>query len=965
MIRFGRYQLEATQGLRRGTQEVRLTPKSLEVLHYLAERQGRVVTKDELFAAIWSDVAVTDSALATCIQEIRRALDDDARLPRFVETVHRRGYRFVARTSSDAGAPADVAVLARTQGPLIGRDANVAAVLAAFDTARQGTRRVCFISGEPGVGKSAVFGECLARIAESGVATTWAQCVERSGPGEPYQPLLDALMRLCRRPAGERTIMLLERHAPMWLAQLPGLLTPRQSERLQRVVVGASRDRMLRELAYAVEAMTADDPLVLGIEDIHWSDPSTLDWLSSVSARPEPARLLIVATLRPPASGETGTPVAVLRDTLRTKRLATEIALEGLDEASAVRYVLDRLPPAPGGSADIEQLSRRARRHTGGNPLFLSNVLDELIDRGIVRQTPTGWTTYADVETADLGIPAAIRPLIERQLESLPRADRTVLETASVVGETFSIEVVAAAAGDAGAEELESTLGAPALRRYLRAIEPAGSPDGRGGRILAFAHTLYRDVLYDGIPFTRRSELHRRVGGILERTWGEDAVQIAAELAVHFERGGDRDRAIHHLTVAAENARRRSAFREARAHYERALELLGRLPDDDRRATTELQLRIGLGAAAMALSGFGSPDVEAAYSRARTLSHRVGDGRRFTALFGLWLFYWGRGDLATAEELTRELRDLADGADGGLRLQALHASWATAFSQGRLEQAVEDARAGVALYQRDRDAPLAATFGSHDAGVCARMFAGRALVLQGRAAEAARAGDEAVELANGLDHPFSIALALTFRAAVEQSRGDAESAGRFAADAIEPASEMGFGLMLAWCTTIRGWATARSGDPGGGLATIAHGIESARRTGSDQFLPFLLGMEADACLAAGRSGRGREAAAEALAIARRTGERFYEAVLLRLTGELGLAAGVGRAEADDAFRSAVTIARSQGAALLAVRSAIRLVSRPDAPDQPTRLDLLRATLTALPGDSGLREQAEAAALLGE
>ena len=154
------------------------------------------------------------------------------------------------------------------------------------------------------------------------------------------------------------------------------------------------------------------------------------------------------------------------------------------------------------------------------------------------------------------------------------------------------------------------------------------------------------------------------------------------------------------------------------------------MPDDDRRAATELHLRIGLGAAAMALSGFGSPDVEAAYSRARSLSHRVGDAHRFPALFGLWLFYWGRGDLAAADELARELRALSEGADDGLRLQALHASWATAFSQGRLAEVVEDARAGVVLYDRDRDAPMAATYGSHDAGVCARMFAARALCFR-------------------------------------------------------------------------------------------------------------------------------------------------------------------------------------------------------------------------------------------
>jgi DNA-binding winged helix-turn-helix (wHTH) protein/predicted ATPase len=964
MIRFGRYQLDATQGLRRGAQEVRLTPKSLRVLWHLAERPGRVVTKDELFAAVWSDVAVTDAALATCIQEIRRALDDDAREPKYVATVHRRGYRFVARTSAEGQAPPELEVLARRDGPLIGRDAEVDAVLAAFEGARQGTRRICFITGEPGVGKSALFGECVARVAGAGAVTTWAQCVEHSGRGEPYQPLLDALMRLCRRPEGEQTIALLERHAPMWLAQLPGLLAPREAARLARVLSGASRDRMLRELTYAIEAMTAEEPLLLGVEDIHWSDPSTLDWLAAIAPRPERARLLILATLRPSARGDPETPLATLRDTLRMKQLAQEMPLAGLDDASAVRYVMHRLPPSPDRAADIEQLGRRIRNHTGGNPLFLAHVLDQLIDRGVVQLTSAGWSTYADVETADLGLPATIRPVIERQLASISAAHRSLLETASIAGDSFPIRVVAAV-DDVETEAVASALEASSVQRFLRPVELGASPDGLAWPQLAFAHTLYRDALYDAIPRARRTELHRRVGSYLEQVWGERAVHIAAELALHFERGGDWKRAIHHLRVAAENARRRSAFREARAHYEKALEILDRSPDDDLRATDELPLRMGLGASAMALSGFGAPDVEAAYSRARTLSRRVGDAQRFPALFGLWLFYWGRGEVGTAQDLAHELRSLSHGADDGVRLQALHASWATAFSQGRLADALSDAHEGWALYDRDRDAPMAATYGSHDAGVCALMFAGRAMILQSLPSEAARSGNEAVDLATALDHPFSIALALKFHAALEQSRGDVAAAGRFAQTAIELATEMGFGLILAWSTTIAGWSEARSGDTRHGLATIARGIEAARRTGTDQFLPYLLGMLADASLAAGRFGSGRAAASEALAVARRTGERFYEAEILRTTGELLLAVGDDRSTADEAFRSAIAVARRQGATTLALRSAIRLAHVPDSADRSTRLDVLREAVGALPPDAWLPEKEEAAALLAE
>jgi predicted ATPase len=245
------------------------------------------------------------------------------------------------------------------------------------------------------------------------------------------------------------------------------------------------------------------------------------------------------------------------------------------------------------------------------------------------------------------------------------------------------------------------------------------------------------------------------------------------------------------------------------------------------------------------------------------------------------------------------------------------------------------------------------------------MFASRALVLAGQGDEANRCGDEAVELATALDHPFSIALALTFRAAVEQSRGDAAITTRFAQTAIDLATDMGFGLILAWCTTIAGWAAARSGLTREGLATIARGIEATRRTGTDQFLPYLLGMQADALLAAGRIGSGRAAVTEALSLAERTGERFYEAEILRTKGELILAAGLDRAEADDAFRSAVAIARNQGASTLALRSALRLASFEHAADRSTRLDLLREAVWALPANAWLPEKDEAVALLAD
>jgi DNA-binding winged helix-turn-helix (wHTH) protein/tetratricopeptide (TPR) repeat protein len=958
MIRFGPYALDPVQGLRRGNREVRLTPRSLAVLALLAGQPGRVVSKDEFFTTVWQDAAVTDSALATCIQEIRRALGDRAGQPRYIETLHRRGYRFLAQTVDDVAADPAGGPQMSSATPLVGRQPEVDLLIDAFDQARQGTRQLCLISGEPGVGKSAVLAETLARLRERDrVRVTWGNCIEQYGSGEPYQPILDALMRLCRGPAGDQTIEELERYAPMWLAQLPGVLAPREAAALQQRLVGTVRDRMLRELTNAVEALAADNALVLAIEDLHWSDPSTLDWISNVAPRLDRAQLLVIATMRPPGGDEANGQLAQLRDGLRARRLAREIALTGLATDAVAEYVAQTLPPAPGRRPAFERLAERVHHHTGGNPLFMATVLDQLVERKVVTQGPDGWDTSDTIEEADIGIPDTIRPVIERQIARLSPIERRVLEAASAVGDTFELAVVADAA-ELDEDGAETTLLGPASRRFVRSAA-ADPSDDRPSPGFEFVHTLFRVALYEGIPRRRRAGLHGRIAAVEERVWGIRAGEIAAELAVHFELGGDDSRAVHYLQRAGDSARRRSAFREARRHYEHALELLSRQPDNVARAARELDLQIGLGAATMATAGFGAPPVEAAYSRARELSQQIGDTPgRFPALFGLWLFYWGRGEVGTADGLARDLRRRA-GRDPDLRLQAAHSSWSTAFSRGAFEETRRHFRTATRLYDRERHAGMAAMYGSHDPAVCGGMFAGRASAIMGLADESATLGEEAVALARSLDHPFSLGLALTFRAASAQALGDPDTAAVTADEATTIAREQGFRLMLGWCLAVSGWTAVQRGEADRGGAWIDEAIATTRATGSDQFVSYLMASRAEAYLAAGRPGEALQAAGDGLTAVARTSERFYEAELYRLQGETLFATNGDAPSASLALRTAVDVATRQGASLFALRSAIRLVHL--AGDGAR--DLLIVARANLPRTSGLAEASEADALL--
>ena len=263
--------------------------------------------------------------------------------------------------------------------------------------------------------------------------------------------------------------------------------------------MGAVRDRMLRELTNAVEALAAHDTLVLAIEDLHWSDPSTLDWISNVAPRMDPAKLLVIATLRPTNGADADGPLALLRESLR--RATTGPRDRAHRAGDGGRGGVRPSDPSAGArpTLGLERLAERVHHHTGGNPLFMVTVLDQLVERGVVTEGADGWDTSDDIEDADLGIPDSIRPVIERQIARLSPIERRVLEAASVVGDTFDLAVVAEAA-ELDEDGAETALAQPGSRRFVR-------PSASGARAttgmlaqLEFVHALFRDALYGGIP---------------------------------------------------------------------------------------------------------------------------------------------------------------------------------------------------------------------------------------------------------------------------------------------------------------------------------------------------------------------------------------------------------------------------------------------------------------------------------
>ena len=609
LFAFGLFRFNPRSGqLWREGSEMKLTPRVAAVLNVLAERSQELVTKKDLFERVWGGIAVSDDALTSCIQELRGALGDDSRRPRYIETLHRRGYRLMVEASLDhtSSAATQLRVSAPEPSRLVGRFAELQELARSFDLARSGRRQLLCLTGEPGIGKSALADTFLDQLRTTHpVEIAYGQCLDHHGVGEPYLPLIEAFARLAGDQDGSTVREILSNQAPSWLAQMPSRGLARSAAYL-RARSRATRERMMRELTLAVEAIASDIPLLLKLEDIHWSDVSTLDWLAHVARRPDPARLLVLATLRPadPAGAKVGPRCA--RDRTRRTRMVQEIALTPLGLPAIEDYLKARLGREE-CATEWREMAPLLLERTGGNPLFMTSIVNHLAQPEGPNRTPA----------AIMSIPQDVRRFIDRQIDELNEIDCNLLTAASVIRREFAAPAVAAALEIPGVQ-VEATCARFARQGVF--IVKSGStmwPDGTCAELFTFRHDLYRELLYERLPATRRAVSHVRVGNRLEAAWANRLDAIAAELAEHFERGNEFVRAIPHHQRAASKALRRSASEEAIGHLRRALDAIGHIADGAERIRIEVELRIGLGAAFMATRGFGAPEVLEAYSEQR------------------------------------------------------------------------------------------------------------------------------------------------------------------------------------------------------------------------------------------------------------------------------------------------------------------------------------------------------------
>src|SRR5215471_10152781 len=564
-LRFGPFRLDrANQSLFRDATEIRLAPKAFAVLSHLADHTGSLITKDELLDAVWGDLHVTDGALKRCVAEVRKALQDPVGEPRYIQTLHGRGYRFLG----DTAIPTTSSIPSTEgQAPIVGRESQIQALDACFERMMTGTRQVVFITGEAGLGKTTLVNFYLRQLqaresTSMAVATARGRCLHQFGGGEPYLPVFEALDHLSRS-LGPRLVTVLRTHAPTWLLHMPALTSLRERAGLREEAFGATKERMLREITDAFEAMSVATPIVLILEDLHWSDPSTIDLLTSIASRTVPAKLMLLATYRPADLGGSSHPLSQIERELLIHSQCHVLPLNHLTPQDTRHYVAGRFPQCSNALADP------LHRRSNGNPLFMVCMFDELARSGGI-----------DANRMNGIVPDTLQRMFEHQAAELPESEQEIVNVAAVEGEIFSTACLAAVL-DRNPLEVESVCEDLVRRQvFLRRVEPVRFPDGKQSPRYCFLHVLCRDSLYRRLALSQQSRLHGAIGKSMETLYAADPIRVAAELAGHFELAGDYPETVRYLRIAADAAASRFANREAAGHLERAIHLIERIESD-------------------------------------------------------------------------------------------------------------------------------------------------------------------------------------------------------------------------------------------------------------------------------------------------------------------------------------------------------------------------------------------------
>ncbi len=551
--------------LSRDGEELPLRPKSFAVLAELVRRHGELVSKEALLEAVWPSVIVEKAALKNCIREIRSILGDTPRASRYIQTVHRRGYRFIASIEEN---------LASTQQELmVQREEPMAELTRQFEFARQGQRQVAFLSGEAGIGKSTLVNCFLEQVRGNFIARIGiGQCIEQYGAGEAFLPLLDLISQWLNQDDEMHLENILRHYAPSWIHRFPQL-------RLQPFEADDNPMLSIRELCDVLDVLSDEQPIVIALEDLQWSDRSTLDFIATLARRSTSANLMLIGSYRSEDVLLHQNVLPSLKQELLVHRLCREFPIKALDADGIGNYLSARFGTIAAQPEQILHLVQLIEQRTEGNPLFMVEVIEHLIgSEGLERQT-SGWVLHPHFPELIEHIPEELEAFINQQLNRLETEAQSILEAGCLVGHEFSARVIEKSL-EMDQDTIEDICTELADRgQFIRFNDPLEVEKDETVQRFGFLHRLHRETLRDRIPPARRIRLYRDLALRGEQLFADRPERVAAELASMFEGARNYEKAVHYLGLSGTRALHAGALAEARQQISRAFELLEEVED--------------------------------------------------------------------------------------------------------------------------------------------------------------------------------------------------------------------------------------------------------------------------------------------------------------------------------------------------------------------------------------------------
>jgi predicted ATPase len=665
----------------------------------------------------------------------------------------------------------------------------------------------------------------------------------------------------------------------------------------------SSQQRRQRTLTALVALMTAwseQQPLLLVVEDLHWADPSTREFLDLLMDQVPTLPLLVLLTCRP-----------VFQHPWRQRTHLTSLMLNRLSR----QQVEDMVERVTGGKPLPAEVIHHIVTRTDGVPLFVEELTRTVLESGVLQEIDGHYELSTPLSS--LAIPTTLHDSLMARLDRLGTA-KGMAQWGATLGRQFSYTLLQASSQrDENALQGDLKLLVDAELLYQRGVPPHAT--------YQFKHALIQEAAYESLLRSTRQYYHQRIAQVLTGQF-PDTVHMQPELvAYHYTEAGLHEKALAYWQQAGQIAQERSAHEEAIAHLNQGLQVLMALPETDERDQQELAFYIDLGKSITTTKGWAAPEAESTYARAWELCQQTGDMSWLVpVLWGQSHVYVVRADFAKHRGVGARFFSLADQRpDITLRMMAHWLTGMNLFHTGECLTGLQHLEQAHTLYDPQQH-PTHVTLGV-DFGVFALAYMSHVLWGLGYPNQAMRRSGEALALAQDVRHPFSIALAQAYAAMLHQFRREPSIASEHADMALALCSEHSIAYYLAWAIIIQGKALVEQGWREDGIAQIQQGLTDFQATGGRLRLPYYLALLAEASGRSGQVEKGLRLLNEALSEMQQTGEHCWEAELYRLQGDLLLAhSTTHHTTAEACLHQALEVSRRQQTKSLELRAATSL-----------------------------------------